>query len=186
WKTELDSLLVFAGLFAAVVSAFLIDLRFHLRPDPQLIALNKIALILTNDTGPMEFETPAPAVRAVGYLWYGSLVVTLIGALWGVLAKGWLGEILREPPNNPADRALERWRRDRAAKNWHMDSVITAVPLLTQIGLAMFLSGFVVQSFGDDDGIGLQVLVYVILGALAYAVFTFLPYFRPECPYRTP
>ncbi|KAF8195019.1 hypothetical protein BJ912DRAFT_162563 [Pholiota molesta] len=154
WKTELDSLLVFAGLFAAVISAFLVDLRFHLRPDPQLITLKEIVSILRNDTAPGELEHPSRAVLTAGSLWYGSLVVTLIGALWGVLAKGWLGEILREIPHNPAERALNRWKRDRATKHWYMDNVITGVPLLTQAGLAMFLSGFVVQSFDDNRGIG--------------------------------
>ncbi|KAF9479253.1 hypothetical protein BDN70DRAFT_701802 [Pholiota conissans] len=186
WKTELDSLLVFAGLFAAVVSAFVIDLRFHLRPDPVLLALNNIASILRNESEPPEVEHARSVVRGVGFLWYGSLVVTLIGALWGVLAKGWLGALLREPPNNPADRAMERWRRDEATKKWHMETVVTGVPLLTQIGLAMFLSGFVVQSFDDNRGIGVLVLVFVTLGVLAYAIFTLLPLFLPDCPYRTP
>ncbi|KAF8158729.1 hypothetical protein BJ912DRAFT_373720 [Pholiota molesta] len=133
-----------------------------------------------------DVERPPNVVVAAGALWYGSLVVTLIGALWGVLAKGWLGEILRETPNNPADRALERWRRDKAARLWYMDSVITGVPLLIQVGLAMFLTGFVVQSFDDYRAIGFEVLVYFVLGAFAYALFTFLPWFRPDCPYRTP
>ncbi|KAF8185984.1 hypothetical protein BJ912DRAFT_972510 [Pholiota molesta] len=152
WKTELDSLLVFAGLFAAVISAFLVDLRFHLRPDPQLIALKEIVSILRNDTAPGELEHPSRAVLTAGSLWYGSL--------------GWLGEILREIPHNPAERALNRWKRDRATKHWYMDNVITGVPLLTQAGLAMFLSGFVVQSFDDNRGIGIGVLVL--------------------CPYQTP
>jgi hypothetical protein len=167
------------------VSAFLVDLRSHLRPDPQVIALKDIASILRNVTSP-DVERPPNVVVAAGALWYGSLVVTLIGALWGVLAKGWLGEILRETPNNPADRALERWRRDKAARLWYMDSVITGVPLLIQVGLAMFLTGFVVQSFDDYRAIGFEVLVYFVLGAFAYALFTFLPWFRPDCPYRTP
>ncbi|KAF9483707.1 hypothetical protein BDN70DRAFT_799376, partial [Pholiota conissans] len=158
WKTDLDSLLVFAGLFAAVVSAFVIDLRFHLRPDPVVGALNDIAALLRNDTETPEREHPQFVVQ-VGFLWYSSLVVTLVGALWGVLAKGWLGELLREPPNNPAERALERWMRDKAAREWKMESVIAGVPLLTQLGLAMFLSGFVVQSFDDNKGIGALVLV---------------------------
>ncbi|KAF9480343.1 hypothetical protein BDN70DRAFT_618218 [Pholiota conissans] len=191
WQTELDSLLVFAGLFAGIVSAFLVDLRSHLRPDPQVVVLSQIVSILRNQTSPTtsdsDFDSgPSPSTLAVGYLWYGSLVATLIGALWGVLAKGWLGETLREPPNNPVDRALERWRRDKAAKRWYMEHVITGVPLLTQIGLTMFLTGFVVQSLGDDRGIGIQVLFYVTLGTIAYAGFTFVSWLRPECPYRTP
>jgi hypothetical protein len=167
------------------VSAFLVDLRSHLRPDPQVIALKDIASILRNVTSPDAERPPNPVVIA-GALWYGSLVVTLIGALLGVLAKGWLGKILRETPNNPADRALERWRRDEAARHWYMDKVITGVPLLVQCGLAMFLIGFVVQSFDDYHNIGLQVLVYVILGACAYALLTVSPLRHPDCPYRTP
>ncbi|PPQ98109.1 hypothetical protein CVT26_003279 [Gymnopilus dilepis] len=191
WNTELEALLLFqlsniqAGLFAGVVTAFLLDLRTHLPSDPQLLALREIISFLGNDTSSREI-VPTISDRVVGGLWSASLAVTLIGALGGVLAKGWLGQVLREAPNNPVDQALERWRRQVDANHWHFETFITAVPLLTQLALGLFLAGFVVQSLDVDEGIGWTVMSLVSLGAVAYAVATFLPTFFPNTPFQTP
>lgn len=88
--------------------------------------------------------------------------------------------------NNPDRQALERWRRDTAAREWYMEAVITGIPILTQIALATFLIGFVFRSLVDDHAIGIEVAVLVGLGALAYALVTLLPLLRPDCPYQTP
>ncbi|KIM27231.1 hypothetical protein M408DRAFT_38109, partial [Serendipita vermifera MAFF 305830] len=88
WNNSLDSLLVFAGLFAAILTAFLIESSKDLKEDPQEHLLKQILNTLRNvsDTSSFEPETSSLQINA---LWFTSLVISLISALGGVLAKGW-------------------------------------------------------------------------------------------------
>ncbi|KAJ6545561.1 hypothetical protein B0H19DRAFT_887325, partial [Mycena capillaripes] len=85
WQIGLDQLLIFAGLFGAILTAFLIESRKDLKADP----LEQILQALTNNSNSQPFR-PSSASLAVNAAWFSSLGLTLISALAAVLAKGWL------------------------------------------------------------------------------------------------
>ncbi|KIM22486.1 hypothetical protein M408DRAFT_37748, partial [Serendipita vermifera MAFF 305830] len=91
WNNTLDSLLVFAGLFAGILTAFVVESRHDLTEDPQERLLKQIVDLLSNSSSREPFQ-PNPSSLHVNGLWFTSLTLTLISALGGVLAKGWLAK----------------------------------------------------------------------------------------------
>ncbi|EKM53489.1 uncharacterized protein PHACADRAFT_59286, partial [Phanerochaete carnosa HHB-10118-sp] len=104
-KDDIDTLLVFAGLFSAVLTAFLIESYSSLQPDTEseIVFLLRHSLAqnytisgsFLNTTAPfpgaMPFETPLWALRVNG-LWFASLICSLATASFGMLVKQWLRE----------------------------------------------------------------------------------------------
>ncbi|EEB97278.1 hypothetical protein MPER_03445 [Moniliophthora perniciosa FA553] len=91
WKEDIDTLL--AGLFSAVVTAFLIESYQWLSEDPAdttVALLIQISMQLnTSQTVTMfpkrpDFEPDAPSIR-INCFWFLSLVFSLTSALFGLL-----------------------------------------------------------------------------------------------------
>ena len=143
---------------------------------------------LRNDTGPSDSQTFTASTSsiAVNALWFTSLTITLISALAGVLAKTWLVRFIPVTPGESSSEACERWIRDRRAEQWHLQAVITGIPLLIQLALILFLVGFALQSVGDNQGLGWSVLSLVVLAFIIYVIITVLPSLYPSCPFQTP
>ncbi|KDQ59847.1 hypothetical protein JAAARDRAFT_94694, partial [Jaapia argillacea MUCL 33604] len=113
WTDEIDTLLVFAGLFSAVLTAFLIDSYKNLQEDPaqsssqillQISSQLNSFVISTSpgginfanashqaQTAPIPFAVTHSAVT-LNVLWFSSLVLSLATALFGILVKQWLRE----------------------------------------------------------------------------------------------
>ncbi|KAI0359333.1 hypothetical protein OH77DRAFT_1375839, partial [Trametes cingulata] len=115
WNSEIDTYLVYAGLFSAIVTAFNVQsyLALQQQPDPTLAALQQISLQLSslainppflNSTtpafGPADAaragSAPGPpadtATVAVNTLWFSSLVLSLSSASVGIMVKQWLNQ----------------------------------------------------------------------------------------------
>ncbi|KAI0359427.1 hypothetical protein OH77DRAFT_1359790, partial [Trametes cingulata] len=115
WNSEIDTYLVYAGLFSAIVTAFNVQsyLALQQQPDPTLAALQQISLQLSslaihppfvNSTtppfGPADVaragSAPGPpadtATVAVNTLWFSSLVLSLSSASVGIMVKQWLNQ----------------------------------------------------------------------------------------------
>ncbi|KIM27712.1 hypothetical protein M408DRAFT_163458 [Serendipita vermifera MAFF 305830] len=143
----LDSLLVFAGLFAGILTAFLIESRRGLNEDPQENLLREILGAIRNmpeSSNSQQFQ-PSPSSLHVNALWFSSLTLTLIGALGGVLAKGWLAKYNPVSLKEQSSDACERHLRAIRARQWQLEPFITGIPLLIQISLFLFFAGLIIQ-----------------------------------------
>jgi Family of unknown function (DUF6535) len=202
WQNGLDSLLVFvcayfhlyrsksdvlqAGLFAGIQTAFLIESRKDLKLDPQSMLLQAILSTLQNDsTASTPSFNPTTLSLHVNYLWFTSLTFTLIGALTGVLAKGWLAKYAPASPGVSATDACERHLRAVGAQTWHFGAVINGIPFLIQISLFLFFPGLVLFILDNRKGIGYTILLLIIFTAAIYILGTLLPWFSPGCPFQT-
>ncbi|KAJ7659202.1 hypothetical protein DFH06DRAFT_437766 [Mycena polygramma] len=97
FNSDLNPLLIFAGLSSAILSEFLIEIRKGLQKDPQAITNSLLVLLIEsqrNATGP---KIPAPShfdpsssARWINDLWLSSLMFSLMSALGASLAKGWV------------------------------------------------------------------------------------------------
>ncbi|KAJ7148142.1 hypothetical protein C8R43DRAFT_889164, partial [Mycena crocata] len=97
-STDLDTSLIFAGLFSAVSSAFIIQIQPELQPDPNEInqALMRILIHGSNsslfpnaETAILAAFVPSSLVLTAQILLYISLSCTLLAALLAVLGKQW-------------------------------------------------------------------------------------------------
>ncbi|KZV91448.1 hypothetical protein EXIGLDRAFT_615663, partial [Exidia glandulosa HHB12029] len=99
WHKTLDILLIFAGLFSAVATAFVVESYKLLQPDNEAYIASALqALVLAaNGTRPLPALAPAQSSpsslsRWINGLWFTSLMLSLTVALLCILVKQWLGE----------------------------------------------------------------------------------------------
>ncbi|KAF8993223.1 armadillo-type protein [Cyathus striatus] len=169
WKTWLDSLLIFAGLFAGVVSSFVIDAT----DDPQR-------------NNPTAQSSSTSSLWTTG-LWFCSLIITIFGAVMGVLAKTWISNFIPVSNRREAEDAHQRLMLDKQAKRWRLERVILVIPLLVQIASFLFAFGFAIQSFSSNTAIGVVVTILVGIGTAAYLLSTITAALSPRSfPFRTP
>ncbi|KIM36635.1 hypothetical protein M413DRAFT_77866, partial [Hebeloma cylindrosporum] len=98
WKEEVQNLLIFAGLFSAVVTSFVVDSSKDLQSDPNTVLLSHIAALIANATAatiplPPEIQSsPAPSSYRINSLWFASLVLSLATVLVGIVSLQWIRE----------------------------------------------------------------------------------------------
>ncbi|KAI0359424.1 hypothetical protein OH77DRAFT_1395124, partial [Trametes cingulata] len=123
WNTEIDTYLVYAGLFSAIVTGFNVQsyLVLQQQPDPMLAAMQQISLQLSSLTiqppfvnsthpafgssdaaraGPAPGPPPDAATVAINTLWFSSLVLSLSSASVGIMVKQWLNEFKSGLPSD--------------------------------------------------------------------------------------
>ncbi|KAH6899572.1 hypothetical protein BKA70DRAFT_736057 [Coprinopsis sp. MPI-PUGE-AT-0042] len=187
WKTGLESLLLFAGLFAGVVSAFLIESRKKLRMDDQELLIRKIHNTQLGMEPKEDDYQPSMDDLWINGLWFSSLLITLFSAIVGVLAKSWLVKYAPLAAGEDSKEAYRRRRLELSVKNWHMEWVFTMVPLFVQFAFFLFAVGFAIQCHNDHQALGYTVSTIVGLGFLVYLLVTALPLLPGVlCPFQTP
>ncbi|KAJ7798930.1 armadillo-type protein, partial [Mycena olivaceomarginata] len=165
WNGSLGAFLLFAGLFAGVVSSFVIDSRAGLQPDPPA-------------------RVPVTTVT-INFLWYSSLTFTLISALAAVLAQTWIVKFSLVPTKGFTG-AKERWIHDDKAERWNLHGAVAYITVLIQLALFLFLAGLAVQAVVDRKSLGWTILSLVGATGMLYIGITVLPWFSPTTPFRTP
>ncbi|KAJ7833293.1 hypothetical protein B0H13DRAFT_1579305, partial [Mycena leptocephala] len=163
YGNDLDTSLIFAGLFSAVSSAFIIQIQPELQPDSNTTTQALLALLVHNITGaaaPAGF-LPSPArpttiVVIAQSLLYFSLFSTLLAALLAVLGKQWLlhydsvGE-----RGTIEERGLERQRKFDGLRRWKFDAAMQMFPLLLQFSLLLFATALSLYLWTIHRGIAL-------------------------------
>ena len=194
-----------AGLFSAVLTAFLIVVIVLLQPDNSQISVQLLSLIALQNGAPVglqpflndtarslpdsfNFTAPSGAVT-INILWFTALVLSLAAALFGILAKQWCREYLRwhSVIASARENVLIRQIRFEAWELWRVASCIACIPAILEIALILFLIGLLVfvSTFAEH---GLTIVVSFVVGStlLGVTVLTLLPVFYRGCPYQTP
>ncbi|EEB99333.1 hypothetical protein MPER_01007, partial [Moniliophthora perniciosa FA553] len=129
YKEDIDTQLVFAGLFSAVVTAFLIESYQWLSEDPADTTVALLIQISAQLNGSQGISTEQPPFEADS----SSI------PLFGLLCKQWLREHQRDTQTRtPGEElALRQLRRDSFEK-WGVSSFLSALPILLEVALLLF------------------------------------------------
>ncbi|GJE98957.1 hypothetical protein PsYK624_151950 [Phanerochaete sordida] len=199
-KEDIDTLLVFAGLFSAVLTAFLVESYTLLQPGPnaeiafllrQSLARNyTFAAGHINSTTPYSdslplFDAPLWALRVNG-LWFASIICSLSTASLAMLVKQWLREYLAIEWTVPQEQLRARQYRHAALANWKVFEIASALPLLLQTSLGLFFVGLCIFTAEIDQRIGRSTLPLVCGWGLFVLMTTVAPLASPRCPYKIP
>ncbi|KAF9255872.1 hypothetical protein L218DRAFT_1029417, partial [Marasmius fiardii PR-910] len=194
YKDDIDTLLVFAGLFSAVVTAFTIESYQWLQEDPAdtsaallnstIILLMQIAQqssqssspsTITPPTQPLPFTASASVVR-INTFWFLSLTLALVDALFGLLCKQWLREHKRQTNTQTPGQALAlRWLHYRSFEEWHVPKILASLPILLELSLFLFFAGLLELLWTKHHVPFAIVLSVVGLAVLIYGITTILP-----------
>ncbi|RPD61496.1 hypothetical protein L227DRAFT_470982, partial [Lentinus tigrinus ALCF2SS1-6] len=145
WKEEMDTLLVYAGVSSAVLTAFNVESYHLLQPDPSdptLAVLKQISAQLNgytynppfmNTTRPVDplhvtqatFYPPASAVW-LNALWFSSLVFSFSSALLALFVKQWIYEAMVGGASRESAR-LRQYRLNGLLR-WRVGTIIVVIP----------------------------------------------------------
>ncbi len=191
-----------AGLFSAVVTAFVVQTSQSLRADYTAMSasiLYESVLVqraIANGS-PVNSITPSPLNPTIPFvpattdvwvngLWFTSLFLSLTTALVAVLVKQWLHHYVALPSGTPRDRSFTRQFRYAGFQKWHVQVIIGLLPVLMHLALAIFLSGLVVFLHPLWAALSWIICAGTAVVYAAYVSAAILPIVFPQCPYRTP
>ncbi|KAJ7921704.1 hypothetical protein B0H13DRAFT_2414885 [Mycena leptocephala] len=163
YSTDLDTALIFAGLFSAISSAFIIQIQ----PQP---------------TSPFSVNTVA-----VLSLLYISLFTTLLAALLTVLGKQWIMYYQAAGSRGTIEeRGLERQRKLDGLRKWKFDAVLQVFPVLLQLALLLFASAISVYLWPIHHSIAAIVIALTVFGFASYIFLLASTIVSPDSPFQTP
>ncbi|KAJ6560795.1 hypothetical protein DFH09DRAFT_508684, partial [Mycena vulgaris] len=190
---DLDTSLIFAGLFSAVTSAFIIQIQPKLQPDPSATTQTLLLALVQNITGSTpaglqiaEGTGPATIIVVAQSLLYFSLMSTLLAALLAVLGKQWLLHYDSVGKKGTIEeRGLERQRKFTGLKNWKFDLVMQVFPLLLQLGLLLFAAALSIYLWSINHVIADLVLGLTSAGLVLYTLMVISAVASPDSPFQT-
>ncbi|KAK0226812.1 hypothetical protein EDD85DRAFT_976055, partial [Armillaria nabsnona] len=156
-RGQVNILLVFAGLFSAVVSNFITTSSSDLQPNYQQMSAvllfdqiniqrglaNGISLddIATSGTDPTAPFTPRATVLIQNGLWSTSLTLSLITAFVAMLVDASYSHYLSPIPGQPKVRARTRHLRYKGLIKWRLGNSIGILQMLLYFSLITFMLG---------------------------------------------
>ncbi|KAG6865695.1 hypothetical protein C0991_000309 [Blastosporella zonata] len=200
WKADMDSTLIFAGLFSAVVTAFIIESYQLLEKDStsvtnDLLTQLLVAQIVTaNGSSPVVLPSSTPAfvpstsAVIVNILWFLSLSCSLAAALCVTLVQKWVRNYLQRIQRHSQllKRARVRSFIFNGSKDWKVNLIIEYIPTLLHMSLFLFFSGLYIFLFNISIPVSSAVAVVVIFLIGFYGLATLAPLLDPATPYDTP
>ncbi|KAJ7657728.1 hypothetical protein DFH06DRAFT_1044899 [Mycena polygramma] len=198
WKSDMEGLLIFAALFSAILTAFIVESYKSLSPDPGDLTvqlLGQISQQLSASADGIDFHVPPPsqfkpAITSLicNALWFISLSFSLACALIATLVQQWARDFLHKADIRSASiiRARIFSYLYYGLKRFQMHTVVEVIPFLLHASLLLFFCGSV--AFLIPVNIAMTIIaatIQAIVGA-AYSALTFLPLRYLDCPYQTP
>ncbi|KAF9055489.1 hypothetical protein BDZ89DRAFT_900741, partial [Hymenopellis radicata] len=160
WRDGLDVLLVFAGLFSAVVTTFVVQTSQSLQLDFAEVAAclmyeianlqraiaegTPVNTVARSELTPTSAPHPSLSQKWLNALWFTSLALSLTTALLAVLTKQWIHQYMSNPSGTSRDRARIRQLRYDSLKKWKVPVIIGFLPVLMHMALGIFFAGLVV------------------------------------------
>ncbi|KAJ6507533.1 hypothetical protein DFH09DRAFT_805386, partial [Mycena vulgaris] len=198
WKSDMEGLLIFAGLFSAVLTAFIIESYKTLDSDSGDLTVQLLSQIsqqlaasangTTFNIAPSSPFAPQKASIVCNAFWFIALGLSLACALIATLVEQWAREFLHRVDlrSAPIIHARLFSYLYYGLKRFHMHTVVEIIPLLLHASLFFFFGGLV--AFLIPANIIMTVIAAALLAivAAAYATLTLLPLWYSDCPYRTP
>ncbi|KAG8682768.1 hypothetical protein FRC08_014736 [Ceratobasidium sp. 394] len=149
-NSSLDVLLIFAALFSAISTAFVIGSITDLKPDyaessaQSLLAISQLLSAQANPqnpplTAPGPPNTPSfsPSSTAVlvNLLWMLSLSLSVAVSLIAMLAKDWCYKFTSNRSGPAYEQARRRQRKWNGIEKWKMNEVLTYLPGMLHLAL---------------------------------------------------
>ncbi|KAJ7261537.1 hypothetical protein C8J57DRAFT_989830, partial [Mycena rebaudengoi] len=193
FNSDLDPLLIFAGLFSGILAAFLIEIRKGLQEDLQAITNNLLIILIENQHNGTSAQLssassfkPRSAARWVNGLWFSSLMFSLMSALGASLAKGWITQFSFSVSGSSWGDVSLHCRRFWGLQRWHLKLIIECLPILIHIAFFLFSIGLVILLFKDDVAIGVVICILTGLILVLYIGSSLHSAFSSDSPFRTP
>ncbi|KAH9080213.1 hypothetical protein EDB83DRAFT_2337799 [Lactarius deliciosus] len=199
WKDDAKGILVFTGLFSAVVAQLLGGSLQNLQLNPQDASnfylariyqltpgSNASSIHLPND--PDSFNPPKIAIW-VNILWSLSLVISLTCALLATLLQQWARRYLyiTQKRKDPKKRAqIQRVMRQALKKGFRLHWMVELLPTLLHISVFLFLVGFIAYLSTFNHLVAKLAGACAIFSSVLYVCISLAPICFHDSLYSTP
>ncbi|KAG6819814.1 hypothetical protein H0H93_008281 [Arthromyces matolae] len=199
FRTILDSLLIFASLFSAVVTTFVAQTSQVLQPnDAQttvslLIEIKQLLRAAGNTTTIDSVRTSILGLDSTTYtskdlwvngLFFTSLTLSVTTALLTVLAKQWIQAYIEVVSGDARTQTILRQFRFQGLARWKLGSIIEGLPLILHGSVAMFLVGLSLYVSQISTPICAMISLITALTFVSYLASSAIPVFSIDCPFR--
>ena len=195
-----------AGLFSAVLTAFIIDRSQNIQPSPaqqsahfqkqSALLLNQISQQLSSLGAQVSISnislsdptvSPSASDVRVNISWFMSLVSSLSAALLATLIQRWAQDYMHmfQRYSNPFEIARIRQYLHEGVKRWRMPTMVDAVPALVHISLFLFFIGLADFLLNAYAIVGKITLFPIVFCVTLYIISTVAPIIDPQTPYST-
>ncbi|KAG8965460.1 hypothetical protein FRC00_002707 [Tulasnella sp. 408] len=198
-KEQLDGLLVFAGLFAGINTAFLAFTLPLMSPDPAddtNALLRDILLNLASGRNdslpslssiPSDTFSPTGKILTVNVLFSISLTFALVSSFLAVLGRQWLVYYRKRTGGGPERQRWEQLKRFLGAERWRLEGVLDDVlPSLLQIGLIIFCISLTIYLNTLHPMLSNTVGVFMCAGLAFLIVTAIFAIWDKFCPFQSP
>ncbi|TRM61244.1 hypothetical protein BD626DRAFT_584611 [Schizophyllum amplum] len=201
WRDTLDVLLIFAGLFSAVVTTLVVQSAAALQSNYALISASLTAELIdiqrawaagspVDSVPRSKLTLDSLTASALDYwcngFWFTSLALSLSAALMAVLIKQWLQAYSGHVSGTPRHQALVRQFRLIGIERWNVPLIVGLLPMLLHLSLMLFFIGLALYIMTFDTAIAGVVIAIAIAVYSLYFAANILPMVDCQCPYRTP
>ncbi|KAJ7595530.1 hypothetical protein C8J56DRAFT_852584 [Mycena floridula] len=203
WKVLMDGLLLFAALFSAVVTAFIIESYKSLSPDPSAITvvllyqISQQLSVISNSTelNQVQPSIPLPNISSpptmaiiTNVFWFLSLAQSLACAITATLIEQWASDYVRaiERREAPEIRARIRAYLFEGIENSNVAYIVEGTPLLLHASLFSFFIGLVFFLHPINTVMTFMTASLLAGFATVYLSATIAPLIDTASPIRTP
>ncbi|PFH47004.1 hypothetical protein AMATHDRAFT_125991, partial [Amanita thiersii Skay4041] len=208
WKDEIEKLLIFAALFSATLTAFVVESYRWLQEDyaqtsAHLLAqlslqvnaiANNVNMTLSVHQKQASFTPDAKSVR-INIFWFLSLVLCLSTVIVGILCFQWLREFLRQQPLSDRDAIIHRQMRFEGLIAWRVPEIVWTLPVILQLSVFLFFAGIldllwslhyvVATVISLGMGLTMSFVAFTTVAPLLQDVIKKSPPLF-QCPYKSP
>ncbi|KAF9785313.1 hypothetical protein BJ322DRAFT_1062597 [Thelephora terrestris] len=146
-SSDLDTASLFAGLFSAVTSAFIVAVETKLEPDYTQLSYKVLTVIADANLGTItpgqhptlpQWTGPDPTLVRVQSILFSSLAASLLSAFVALLGKQWLNRYFQvDMRGAPIDRNRAQRRKREGMTTWRFKLVTESLPLMLQASLLL-------------------------------------------------
>src|SRR5579863_1037760 len=195
-----------AGLFSAVLTAFVLDSKQNLKVSPndqivyylqQNVAImdqisHQISAIVPQVSIP---STPLPAFPTfkplasdirINVFWFMALIFSLSAALLATLVQQWVRDYMHvfQRYGDPLKSARLRQYLHDGCERWYMPAAAEAVPGLLHVSLFLFFVGLGDAVLNINTAVGVSTVVPIAFCGVLYIFTTLAPILYPQSPYQ--
>ncbi|KAI0270107.1 hypothetical protein BGY98DRAFT_923868 [Russula aff. rugulosa BPL654] len=205
-KDGMDSALIFAGLFSAVLTAFVVDSKQNLKPSPadetvyylrqhsailsqisvQLSSIAPQVTIPSTPPPPFPLFSPLSSDIRVNVFWFMALAFSLLAAFLAILVQQWVRNYMHvfQRYGDALKSSRLRHYLYEGCERWNMPRVAEAVPGLLHVSLFLFFAGLGESLLNINTEVALTAIVPIGISGLLYTFTIFAPIIYPQSPYQ--
>ncbi|KAG9027754.1 hypothetical protein FRB95_007413 [Tulasnella sp. JGI-2019a] len=190
---NLDVLLIFAGLFSAVNTAFIVLTIADLSAPPAYQTNALLTLILmgansstltTNDLNP-PFVPSRDAIRQNSEF-FASLCSSVLAAAGAMLGKQWLRTYERTGQIGSHEKQAElRTRKWLRLEAWGLRAVVEALPTILLLSVGLFFLALADYLWAKKSPVAIVVIAFMTVGTALYGFMVVAAAIDVYCPFQT-